>query len=589
MKRIKKYLSLLLALLMIVSMVSGCSTPPASQEPPAAQQPEQPEEPDVVEQEPVTQSYKAGTYSEKVYGYLSYVNVETTFSDTKITDIKITEHNETPELVAMVEKQVIKDIIDNQSLGVDVVSGATMSSMAVMNAVSKAVEKAGGDVSALRANKVTKEAGPDEEYTVDVVIVGMGASGFMAAHNAAAQGAKVMAVEKGASIAVTNGLRVSGPFAIDTPVLRAQNSKLTVDKAFFHMMDYSKWSVNAPLVRRSLETSSEAVTQLMEMGYEFQEANFRFETPFKGEYGGFHLILTPYSERINIWEKTLEEDGVDVLFNTVGKKLITEGDKVVGIEAEKRDGTKVTIYADAVILSTGGFIGNRQMIAEHFSGAKFNPAGGSLSTGDGIRMAQEVGAMIDKTFGLCGNEYGGTNTKAIRSAKQDKYDQNTAFKFGFYGALNVDAQGNRFMDEGKLVDYPMSYGSEPIMRHSPFYAVVDQAYVNAMRDIGLYEYTRAKGAPDDWVIGEYFKGRILTNLDADLEEGIKEGWVYKADTIEELAKFFGMENLKETVDKYNELVAAGFDAQFGKEPMYLSPITEAPFYIVQNEFSAWCK
>ena len=119
------------------------------------------------------------------------------------------------------------------------------------------------------------------------------------------------------------------------------------------MMDYSKWSVNAPLVRRSLETSSEAVTQLMEMGYEFQEANFRFETPFKGEYGGFHLILTPYSERINIWEKTLEEDGVDVLFNTVGKKLITEGDKVVGIEAEKRDGTKVTIYADAVILSTG--------------------------------------------------------------------------------------------------------------------------------------------------------------------------------------------------------------------------------------------
>ena len=587
MKRIKKYLSLLLALLMIVSMVSGCSTPPASQEPPAAQQPEQPEEPDVVEQEPVTQSYKAGTYSEKVYGYLSYVNVETTFSDTKITDIKITEHNETPELVAMVEKQVIKDIIDNQSLGVDVVSGATMSSMAVINAVSKSVEKAGGDVSALRANKVTKEAGPDEEYTVDVVIVGLGGSGFMAAHNAAAQGAKVMAVEKGASIAVTNGLRVSGPFAIDTPVLRAQNSKLTVDKAFFHMMNYSKWSVNAPLVRRCLETSSEAVTQMMEMGYEFKEANFRFETPFKGEYGGFHLILTPYSDRINIWEKTLEEDGVEVLFNTTGKKLITEGDKVVGIEAQKRDGTKVTIYADAVILSTGGFIGNRQMIAEHFSGAKFNPAGGSLSTGDGIRMAQEVGAVIDKTFGLCGNEYGGTNTKATRSAKQDKFDQNTAFKFGFYGALNVDAQGNRFMDEGKLVDYPMSYGSEPIMRHSPFYAVVDQAFVDAMREIGLYEYTRAKGAPDDWVIGEYFKGRVLTNLDADIEEGIKEGWVYKADTIEELAKFFGMENLKETVDKYNELVAAGFDSQFGKEPMYLSPITEAPFYIVQNEFSAW--
>jgi fumarate reductase flavoprotein subunit len=518
---------------------------------------------------------------------LSYLNVETTFSDTKITDIKITEHDETPELLAMVEEQVVRDIINNQSLGVDVVSGATMSSMAVINAVSKSVEAAGGDVSALRANRVTKEPGPDEEYTTDVVIVGMGASGFMAAHNAAAQGAKVMAVEKGASIAVSNGLRVSGPFAIDTPVLRAQNSKLTVDKAFYHMMNYSKWSVNAPLVRRSLETSSESVTQLLDMGYEFREADFRFETPFKGDYGGFHLILNPYSERINIWEKTLKEDGVEVLYNTTGEKLLMDGDKVVGIEAKRRDGTKVTIHANAVILSTGGFIGNKQMIAEHFSGVTFNPAGGSLSTGDGIRMAQEAGAVLDKTFGLCGNEYGGTNTKAKRSAKQDKFDQNTAFKFGFYGVLNVDAQGNRFMDEGKLVDYPMSFGSEPIMRHSPFYTVVDQAYVDAMREIGLYEYTRAKGAPDDWVIGEYFKGKVLTNIDADLEEGIKEGWVYKADTIEELATFFGTENLKETVEKYNEHVANGFDAQFGKDPMYLSPISEGPFYIVENEFSAW--
>ncbi|HCX65476.1 MAG TPA: hypothetical protein DHN33_09725, partial [Eubacteriaceae bacterium] len=198
-----------------------------------------------------------------------------------------------------------------------------------------------------------------------------------------------------------------------------------------------------------------------------------------------------------------------------------------------------------------------------------------------------VGAVMDKTFGLCGSEYGGTNTKATRSAKQDKYDQNSAFKFGVYGGLFLDAQGNRFMDEGQVVDYPMSYGSEPLIRNSPYYAVVDQAYVDAMKTKGLYEYTREKGAPDDWVIGEYYKEKVLTELDSDIEEGIEEGWIYKADTSEELAEFFDTPNLPETVKTYNEYAENGEDPQFGKNPMYLSAIEEGPYYIIQNEFSGW--
>mgnify|MGYP001412597841 CR=1 FL=1 len=576
-KRTKNFLGCLLAIFLVVTLVVGCGS---TQTQTGSETPSQTPE--------VKQSYKAGTYTEKVYGYLSYVEVETTLSDSEITGVKVLSHNETGPIFDLVNAQVPKDIVEHQSLAVDTVSGGTMTSMAIINAVAKSVEKAGGDVAALRAKTIAKTPGADEVYDTDVVIVGLGGSGFMAAHNAALSGVKVMAIEKGAGIAVTNGTKVSGPFAIDTPTLREINSKLTVDKAFYHMMNYSHWNVNPALVRRCLETSSEAVTQLLEMGYQFQEADFRFETPFKDEYGGFHLILNPLEERINIWEETLKKDGVEVLFNTTGKKLIMDGDKVVGVEAVKKDGTKVTINAKAVILATGGFIGNPEMVEKYYSGVTVNPAGGSLSTGDGINMALEAGAVLDKTFGFCGSEYGGTNTKAIRSAKQDKYDQNQAFKFGVYGVLYVDKQGNRFMDEGQLVDYPMSYGSEPIIRNSPYYAVVDQAYVDAMKTKGLYEYTKEKGAPDNWTIGNYYKGRILTNLDADIEEGIKEGWIYKADTIEELAKFFGTTNLKETVDQYNSYVEQGKDLQFGKDPMYLSPIKTGPFYIIENEFSAWC-
>jgi fumarate reductase flavoprotein subunit len=565
----KKFLSYLMVFSMMVSTLTACETA------------------EKTSAKPAKQSYKTGTYSSKVYGYLSYLNVETTFSDSQITDIKVKEQNETPELFSLVEAQVPKGIIENQSLAVDTVSGATMSSMAIISAVSKCVEQAGGSASALRANKVAKKPGKDEEYTTDVVVVGLGASGFMAAHNAAVKGAKVMAIEKGAAIAASNGTKVSGPFAVDTPVLKEKNSKLTVDKAFYHMMNYSYWGVNADLIRRSLEESKDAVTQLMGLGYKFKEADFRFETPFKGEYGGFHLILNTLSERVNIWEKTLKDDKIDVLYNTTGKKLIKNGDKIVGVEATKKDGTKVKINASAVILATGGFIGNKEMLDEHFAGAEINPAGGSLSTGDGINMAVEVGAVMDKTFGLCASEYGGTNSKATRSAKQDKYDQNTAFKFGVYGGLFVDAQGNRFMNEGMLVDYPMSYGSEPIIRNSPYYAVVDQAYVDAMGTKGLYEYTKEKGAPDNWTIGNYYKGKILTNINKDIEEGIAQGWIYKADTIEELGKSFGLENLKKTVDTYNSYCNDGKDPQFGKNPMYLSSVKQGPYYIVQNQPSAW--
>lgn len=564
-KNLKKGMSMVLVLIMVLMLVPGCGSQGAKEE----------------------QTYKPGTYTAKVYGYLSYLTVETAFDEKGITDVKVLEHNETPALFELVQAQVPGAIVENQSLAVDTVSGATMTSIAVINAVADTVTQAGGDAGVLRAKKVEVAPGEAEEYTTDVVVIGLGASGFMAAHNAAANGAQVMALEKGAGIAVTNGIKVSGPFAVDTPVLQAKNSKLTVDKAFYHMMDYSHWSVNAPLVRRSLETSKEAVTQLMEMGYQFKEADFRFETPFKGEYGGFHLILNPLDERVDIWEKTLEEDGVDILFNTTGEKLIMDGDKVVGVEATKKDGTKVTVKAGAVIVATGGFIGNKEMVSKYFSGAEVNPAGGSLSTGDGINMALEAGAVMDKTFGFCGSEYGGTNTKAIRSAKQDKYDQNQAFKFGVYGVLYVDAMGDRFMNEGQMVDYPMSFGSESIIRNSPYYAIVDQAYVDAMKTKGLYEYTREKGAQDNWTIGNYYKGKILTNLDADIEEGIKEGWVYKANTLEELATFFDTPNLVQTVETYNGYVAQGADPQFGKNPMYLSTIGEGPYYIIENQFSAW--
>ncbi len=539
-------------------------------------------------------TYKAGTYEATAYGNLSYVTVKCTFSEDALTDVEIVSQNETPVLFSQVQEKLIPAIIENQAGGLDAIAGASNSSRAVKEAIADCVAQAGGDKEAWLAKTVAAEAGADETYDVDICVIGCGGSGFMASITAGKLGAKVLTVEKASSVAGVNGIKVSGPFAVDTSVLHAKEggTTLEVDEVFQHVMNYTHWTPNPSLIHRCLEESKNAVENLVGIGYEMKEANFRFETPFIGEKGGFHLVTNALEDRVELWNKALEDAGVEVLFNTAATGLIMDGDKAVGVTAKKDDGTNVTINCKAVIIASGGYLGNRDLQEKFLKTRNLNAAAGgnSLCTGDGIMMAEDVGATLCKTFGFCPCEYGGTNPKASRPAKQDKYDQNYAFKFGLYGNLLVDQEGKRFINEGLLCDYPMSYGSEQIILNAPWYGIVDQAYVDAMTTIGLYEYTIAKGATTDegvWFIGNYFKGRILDKLPEDLEEGIREGWVAKADTLEELAEAFGLTNLPETVKKYNEYCDKGVDEEFGTNKWYLSKVETGPFYAVQCEPSAW--
>ena len=539
-------------------------------------------------------TYKPGKYQATAYGNLSNVTVECTFSETALENVEIISQNETPVLFSQVQEKLIPSIVENQALGLDGVTGATNSSRAVKEAIADCVKQAGGDPEAWLAKTVEAVAGADETYDVDVCVIGCGGSGFMASITAGKLGAKVLTIEKANSVAGVNGIKVSGPFAVRTSVLEAKEggTTLEVEDVFNHVMNYTHWTPNPALMHRCLDESKNAVENLVGIGYDMQEANFRFETPFIGEKGGFHLIKNALEDRVELWNKALEEAGVEVLFNTTATGLLMDGDKAVGVTAKKADGTSVTVNAKAVIIASGGYLGNRDLQEKFLKTRKLNAAAGgnSLCTGDGIMMAEDAGAVLCKTFGYCPCEYGGTNSKASRPAKQDKYDQNYAFKFGLYGNLLVDQEGKRFINEGLLCDYPMSYGSEQIILNAPWYGIVDQAYVDAMSTIGLYDYTIAKGAEPvegKWFIGNYFKDRILDKLPEDLEEGIQEGWVAKADTLEELAEKFNLPYLAETVERYNKYCEAGVDEEFGTSPWYLSPIAKGPFYAVQCEPSAW--
>lgn len=145
--------------------------------------------------------FTAGTYTGTAQGYNGEVTIEATFSETAITDIQVTEQSETAHVGDSAYPVLIADILAANGTGVDSVSGATFTSFALKNAVNAAAEAAGAsDLAAFKANTVTHEAQEEISGTWDIVIVGAGGAGMMAAAQAAQNGDTVLVIEKNAEM-----------------------------------------------------------------------------------------------------------------------------------------------------------------------------------------------------------------------------------------------------------------------------------------------------------------------------------------------------------------------------------------------------
>jgi urocanate reductase len=133
-------------------------------------------------------SFKPGTYTGSAQGRFGQISVEVELSDDAINSIKVTENNDSDGVSDLPVERIPKEIVEYQSLGVDSVSGATFTSNAVKSAVSKAVEKAGGDPKTLENRKVDYEDMPTEDITTGIAVIGSGMAGLVAASTAAEKG-----------------------------------------------------------------------------------------------------------------------------------------------------------------------------------------------------------------------------------------------------------------------------------------------------------------------------------------------------------------------------------------------------------------
>ena len=427
----------------------------------------------------------------------------------------------------------------------------------------------------------------DQTKECDIAIVGAGGAGMWAAVEAVRAGKSVVVIEKGGNVGVANGSLAGGPFMVGSKLQQEAGVEFTVEEAFNHIMEYAHWSTNAAAVKAAVAISGETVDQFTDdfgvptglrpdnygAGHASVRANFQSDpkdskTQAKGE------------DRMKPLQEFVESKGGEFLFNTAGKRLIMEDGACTGVQCE---GDGVTdVKAKAVIVATGGFLGNVDMMREKF-GTFVNPLGNVLSVGEGIDMVQAAGGQLSTQWGIAGNEFTGSNQKA-----DGLYDRKSAaFTIGIYGTLLVNNQGRRFSNEGKFANLPLALGGAISLVGGKYYAVVDQAYVDGLNS-GKDAWTLCGADEVNWRTGMMtLKDKPLENVQGSIDDAVSAGWAFKADTIEALAQAIDAPELVETLDEYNGYCADGNDEQFYKPACFLQPVTTGPFYAFQYEPSAW--
>ena len=517
------------------------------------------------------QSYTAGVYTAQANGNNGPVTVEVEVSDAEILSVKVTEHAETAGLSDTPIERIPAKIVEGQTLAVDTVSGATNTSNAILKAAEDALAQAGADIEALKAVQEKDEtAGETAERHVQALVIGAGGSGLAAAITLQEQGIETLVVDKmanaGGATALTGAL-------INGGCSKQQAERGVTDDVqtmFMDAMVYGSFQNDARMTWLMVNNTGDSVDWLHDtVGVEFEEAinhfpehtNDRAFYP-KGKLPGY---LTGTMEQHYL------SNGGELLLETRAQHLLTEDGRVIGASCSTADGT-LNIYADVTLLATGGYGASVALRPADQMGTLFY--GASASTGDGIIMAEEVGAMTHymqylKSYpqGIEKPLDGGNITADGTTFRGNAYISPLASQAVTLndGAIYVNVEGERCMNEN--MDFVSIKKVTQKQTDMTVYLVMDQkGYDNWM---GMMEVSAGLTSE---IVAPW--------LDADDGKPVFR----KGATVEEAAAKAGIdaEKLSATVAHFNEMVASGKDDDFGRAEMSVGLDSDGPIYIVEQ-------
>ncbi|GGH31026.1 FAD-dependent oxidoreductase [Paenibacillus segetis] len=533
-------------------------------------------------------TFKPGTYTAESKGKEGPIKVEVTFSESELTDIKIISASETAGIGDKAIETLKEQIITGQTLAVDAISGASETSEGLLLAVEDAVKQAGGDVTAFKSNPVSKAGGgKTEQMAADVVVVGAGASGVSAAVSAADKGATVIIIEKTATIGGASNLSWAGKFYNSSAAVN-DGLKVNVENEIANWIVNNHWRVDAAAIRQYVTKSGETYDWLAEKGYQTSFLNF---------FGEQLHVLPAYDSRQDILRKMLAEsveaNGGHVITETTAKKLITGSNgEVTGVVAEKADGTTLEISAKSVVMATGGYAANKEMVKEAFGFEGIN-GGLGQNIGEGLQMAWEAGAKIPDNFG--GQMLHQTLARATSKLKE----QYTSFEASYPlmlsylpNFMNVGPSGARFRDEAATLESVAAANTSAF--NGPYHMViVSQSQLDALTAQGMngVQAPKLPGMPPEFYADFQDQFKLETpwaNAQQVFDDMVKNGDGYKGDTIEELAANAGMDVtvFTEAFNNYQKAIKTGVDTEFGKTKEYLQSMGESgPYYAIIAEIN----
>ena len=513
------------------------------------------------------------------------VSVTLTLTDNVITDCTAKGDEETPGIGSVVIEQFPGEVVEGNTINLDSISGATITSNAFVEAAKAALTEAGLNPDDYMAKADKTANGETVSYDADVVVIGAGGAGMTAAMTAADAGQKVVILESQAMVG-GNSARATGGMNAAKTVYQdenefdqaagvektlataaekyADNETITAlaktvseqwaayqanPTGYFDSVELMELDtmvggkgINDPeLVETLCEGTADAIDWLDENGITLHNVSSfggasvkRIHRPVNEE----GKVVSVGAYMIPLLQENCEKRGIDIVLNTTVDTILTDANgAAVGVSGTDKDGNTVVVNAKSVILATGGFGANLDMVTQYKPElAGFMTTNAAGAQGQGIEMATAIGA-------------GTVDMDQIQIHPTVKANTAALITEGLRGdgAILVNANGERFVDEVGTRDVVSA--AEIAQPGSYSWLIVDQAMVDASSVIQGY---------------------------------IKKGYTKTGATYEELAKELDVDPaaFANTMETWNSYVEAKNDPDFGRTS-FANPLNNGPYYAIK--------